>query len=365
METDVRLSVTLSAGCLGALSAMLGCGSSSSDTPPTGEDRPFRDEWRPEFSAPFPYDPESEDPGIERIFVGERVAELGGTNRGDVLVEFDAPAQTIEVELRRFTFAGSEEAAEEGFGRIAAIAVDGVGHDCTLRWWDGCTLTLVHDGQTEPLRSGADMRVHLPAAYRHRLEIEAHDVADDTDYPDRADVCVRGFAGEAAITLDSGIAVVQLSDVITPAPACSTTQIETCEAEAWANCGCAFGRLSINSRDFQRSDMTVDIPLDLWASASLSNVDTQGGTCALELDVPGIEPGSISPVAVEGEVGRPPGAPDSSHGYEVELRSEACGETSFVTEPAEFETPRFANQGDLTLCSGCLVGSRCEDLLER
>lgn len=344
---------------------LVACGGTDDDEPPTGEDRPFRDEWRVEFSAPFPYDPESEDPGIERIYVGEAVAELGGTNRGDVLVEFDAPAETIEVELRRFTFAGSPDAAEEGFSRISAVARDGKGHDCTARWWDACTLTLLHEGQSEPLRSGADMRIHLPPDYRHRLEIHAHDVADETDYPYRGDVCLRGFSGDAAITLDSGRAVVQLSDATTPAPSCTTAQIETCEAADWAGCGCAFGRFSIDTRENGRSDMTVDIPSGLWARASLSNVDTQGGACELAIDVPGVEIGTMSSVAIDGEVARPDGASGAVHGYEIALRSLHCGDTPYVDEPADFQMPQTARQGDLKVCSGCLVGSRCEDLLER
>lgn len=348
---------------LAGLALVVACGASGEEGPPTGEDRPFRDDWRLEFSAPFPYAPESEDPGIERIFIGEAAPELGATNRGDIMVEFDAPAETIEVELRRFTFAGSDAAAAEDFERIAVVARDADGHDCTVRWWDGCTLTLAHAGQTQPLRAGADMRVHLPADYRHRLRIEAHDVAGESDYPDRADVCLRGLSGDADVVLDSGVVVAVFSDATTPAPTCTTAEIEECEAEAWASCGCTFGRLASTTRELGRSDMTVDVPHGLWASVSLSNVDTQGESCMLDIDVPGVELGSVSPVHVDGELARPDGAPANLPGYGIELRSVQCSEVAYVNGPAEFEMPLNERRGDLRVCSGCLGATGCEDLL--
>ncbi len=352
-------------GALALAAALHACGGSGADeSPPTGEDRPYRDEWRLEFSAPFPYDPESADPGIERVIIGERYPELGSPNRGDVIVKFDAPSETIEVELRRFTFVGSLEEATLAFERLGVIAVDADGHDCTQRWWDRCTLTQAYDGQLQPLRDGADMRVHLPADYHHRVEVEAHDVSDESDYPDRGNVCLEAFAGEADIELDSGLVFVALSDATTASPLCSPDEVAACETNGWDTCGCAFGRFRAENRDVQRSDMTLDLPPGLWASISLTNVDTQGELCELSIDVPGVVLGTTTQQRVEGEVARPDGVADGATGYDVEMRSIQCAQAQFASGPEDFEQAGSELRGNLRVCSGCLGGRSCEELLE-
>jgi hypothetical protein len=323
-------------------------------------DQPFRDQWRRELSVPFPYDALANDPGVALIRIGEPYPELGILNRGDVHVRFDAPPGLLELDLRRFAFAGGEQEAEEHFARLGVVARDGAGHDCTVRWWDRCTLTLFHDGQSPPAWAGADMTLHLPADYRHHLEIEAHDVSDDTAYPDRADVCIEAFTGDATIRHDSGIASVALAPGTTPAPACSPADLAVCEAEQWADsCVCEFGLLSVENRAFQRSDITADVPEGLWARLSLTNVDTEGELCELDVDVPDVVPITSTQQHVEGEAARPPGAVDNATGYRVELRSALCADAASVAGPgSEAEVTR---RGDLRACSGCLAGLRCGD----
>ena len=346
-----------------AAGAVLSCGNGGDGPPPTGQDRPFRDEWRLEFSVPFPYDAQSEDPGIERIQLGEGYPKLGAHNRGDVIVMFDAPPQTIEVELRRFSYAGSTEAAQDNFELIGIIAEDSQGNDCTKRWWDRCVVTLDYAGQTQPLRDGADMRVHLPADYHHHIEIEAHDVSEDVDYPDRGDVCVEAFAGEASITLDSGAVFVTLSDATSPAPACAPTELAACEDAGWdESCGCQFGSLRVDTRELQRADVTVDMPIGLWSTIDLTNVDTAGQICELEIDLPDVELSVDTQQHVKGEVARPDTASPGSIGYAVTARSLQCGEVPFVTGPSDFTEARSDLRGDLRVCSGCIGGRSCEDL---
>lgn len=350
--------------CLAA-GAALSCGTGGDGPPPTGQDRPFRDEWRLEFSVPFPYDPEAEDPGIERLQLGEGYPNLGVHNRGDVIVVFDAPDQTIELELRRFSYAGSQEAAQDNFELIGIIAEDPEGNDCTKRWWDRCVATLDYAGQTQPLRDGADMRVHLPANYHHHIEIEAHDVSEDVDYPDRGDVCIEAFAGEATITLDSGAAFVTLSDVTSPAPDCTPDALAACEDAGWdESCGCQTGSLRVDTRELQRADVTVDMPIGLWSTIDLTNVDTAGEICALDIDLPDVELSIDTQQRVKGEVARPETAASGSIGYAVTARSLQCGEVPFVTGPSDFADVQTDLRGDLRVCSGCIGGRSCEELLE-
>jgi hypothetical protein len=332
--------------------------------PPTGENLPFRDEWRVEFTAPFPYDAQAEAAGIERILIGEPFPNLGAQTRGDVIVLFDAAPATIEVEMRRFTFAGDTAEAQEQFDRVSVLAVDEQGRDCTERWWDRCTLTTAYDGITQPVRDGADFRVHLPPDFHHRIIVHAFDVSEDVDYPDRGNVCIEAFAGDAEVLLDSGAVFVTLSDATTPAPLCVPSELDACLSQDWGgDCACPYGVLRVATRDLQKASVSVDVPPGLWTTMSLTNVDTEGESCDLSLDVPGTQLKTETQQHLEGEAGRPDGAKLGSEGYGIELRSLQCGVVGWVSGPDQLGEATEERRGDLRVCSGCLAGASCEELL--
>lgn len=332
--------------------------------PPTGENLPFRDEWQLEVSAPFPYDGDAEAPGIERIYLGEPYPDLGAQTRGDVIVLFDAAPATIEIEMRRFTFAGSADEAADQFERMEVRAVDEEGRDCTERWWDRCTVTMAYDGITQPVRDGADFRVHLPPEFHHRIVVHAFDVSEEADYPDRGNVCIEAFAGDAEVVVDSGSVFVTLSDATTPAPLCGPSELELCLSEDWGGaCACPYGNLTVSNRDLQKASVTIDVPPGLWSSFSLTNVDTEGGSCDLDIDLPDVDFGTQTQQHVNGESGRPEGASQGAAGYGIDLRSDQCGLVGWVSEPAQFGAPQQERRGDLRVCSGCLAASTCAELL--
>ncbi len=157
--------------------------------------RPIRDEWRTEAVVPFDhFDEINGVPRISRLRIGGTLA--GGSdrenfaNRGDVNVRFDGPPDTITIELRRFTFARCEAAAEADFEALSLWSfagidppVDGRELDPALAcdgaagFSDGCAIRVFYDGLSQLARSGADIRVTLPADYAGDLVV----ITDDND----------------------------------------------------------------------------------------------------------------------------------------------------------------------------------------
>jgi len=162
---------------LASLSALplVACG--SDDASPR---RPSRDAWDVVASAEFVHTT-MDDEGrpitqIGDVIVGGLEYNSNFANRGDVIVNFDGPANRILVEFRRFTVNTSENEAQDDFAAMGLWAFNTqVGtpsrpqdmdpdSDCTDTWLPGCAIRAYYDGQTQLGRAGADIRVRLSAA---------------------------------------------------------------------------------------------------------------------------------------------------------------------------------------------------------
>ena len=380
-------------------------GTNSSSADETGPDaaglRPFRDQWQLAADLDFPYiDPE----GLIQIFdltIGGEQTNDNFANRGDVIVSFDGPEDRILIELRRFTFSTSQALADADFDDLFlwAFAVPQPARpqdldpedDCVASGWrNGCQVRVYYDGLSQLQRSGADIRVTLPASYRQNLTIVTEDNTADPDYFDRGNVCVDNLFAHASIETDSGNVWVSLSPEVTPAPQCTPAQIEACEtwtdamgnAAPWApECDCIavgggqFGLVRVDNRTNEASDITVDLPADLWASTTAQNEgmsqEAAGDHCEAQVTIPG---------AVEDTTGNDfpwqakyfvnyPGAPAiQGAGFTIQATSSECGPVAFTEAPEQFvgagngDTQSVSERGNIEICSGCIVQS-CNDLI--
>lgn len=332
---------------------------------------PQRDEWRIAIETDLADD-------VSSIVIGGVPFEKNFSNRGDVEVHYDGAEGQIVVEARRFTFAPCPEEAEPVFEKLWVWAYAGetlqsphasMGeNDCSVLWHEGCELRVYYDGQVQPERSGADLRVTLPPSFRGHLELTTEDSTTEDSYPLRGDVRIHGLPGSAEINTQRGTVEVSLAESALPAPACGPAVNEACaaweedgEGRAWdLACGCTdFGRVQVEAWS---SDVTVDVPSPLWAHFSLQNVLKYGNDPGCEVDVRCEDFGGcemwyddpLLPGRKEGEFNDPGDSALEGAGYYVWVKTEACLNVSYVDQPGDYKAPMVDRRGDLTLCSGCL-----------
>lgn len=344
-----------------------------SDFPPQGgTQQPFRDAWRVEHEGPLLAHDEGGIPRITSIAIGSALGSQDNfVNRGDVTVEFDpALDDTIRIELRRFTFAASEEEASEIFAKLLLWAnrptdgtpvrpndvadadrCIGVEADGSPRaWQDDCSILLYYNGQSQLARAGADIRVTLPATYRESISIATADNRQEDSYPNRGNVCVRGLRGSADIELESGVAFVSIaSDTTYPGHVIASTAVESA------------------------ANVTVDVPSTVWTSIDASvdsESDTSGVPCpSIVVGLPQVEYSPEYPAQsrhVVGDANRPPDAPLGS-GYQVQISSAGCDAVGSVEAPVNWDEddvePDPQPRGNLTVCAGCIAEQACDVLL--
>lgn len=369
----------------------VGC---SDDSDTEGTKAPRKDAWDPVVDKfPFPQ-VDVEDQGI----AGVRSITIGGsdpenwTNRGDVEVFLTGPDNEITVEMRRFTSADSETQASENYANMSlwAFATSGVGKpgdqepetNCTTNgvWLDNCQIRVYYDGLQQPIRDGADLRVTLPASYDGEIVINTSDNIEDSQYVDRSDVTVKGLRGNAEITVDSGnVNVFMARDALPGETICDPATIDACvnwtdpdtmEADPWSiDCPCTdYGSLLIASRASQSSNITVDIPGGLWATANSNNkqpglTTISTPTCTAETACDGLDCRDdqyeeSQPWRRRTEFNDPGGDNSSAveaGGYNMILTSESCSNVDFHPTPESFEDePEVEKRGDLLVCNGCL-----------
>jgi len=353
---------------------------------------PVRDSWRVEYEGPFRV---NDDDGLPRIF------ELTiGTpnpygdnflNRGDVIVEFTGEPETIEIELRRFTFAGDEAAAQKTFDKLALWAFDTslaapkrptempAESDCRDdAWHDGCGIYVYYDGLSQLERAGADIRVTLPPDYRQSLDIVTADNLVEDTYPNRGDVCIADIHANADLDVQGGAVFVKLADDTGPAPSCPPESIAACEQHpdgAWApSCPCAtqqqMGSIAIESDKPFATDIVVDVPPSLWMSVLAEN-EAGDSACPVTLvdlenfvaDTTQSDP--LRPWRIVGDANRPSDAALAGGGFALQLTSAECEIAAVIDDPDEWHedrAPPIAARGQITVCAGCLGDSPCEDL---
>ncbi|MBK8716166.1 MAG: hypothetical protein IPN32_15630 [Deltaproteobacteria bacterium] len=384
--------------------------------------RPFRDQWRIEHEGPFRLLDDAGDPFIRSLRIGRAHGFNDNfDNRGDVIVRFDGPPDTIRVELRRFGFAPDDERVDEQMSRLLLWArdadidapqpgrhlddtsrCDGVDADGAPRpWRDGCAIYVEYDDLSQLSRVGADIRVTLPPDYRESLSIATRDNDEEAAYPNRGDVCVVESQADLDVQLGSGRAFVRMAlgalgadpaAPPNPMPACPDRAVKACnefidpvtgEPAPWApQCPClAQGYTAAGVRVIAEapaaSDVVVDVPTGTWANFQLENLGafaTQDQACAAQLS--GFPNGSVhlddrtfeTAARTVGSVNGIEGA--LAGGLEVELVSGACASVAAVESPEAFEAlredgedPPTEFRGNLQLCADCLALRSCDELL--
>lgn len=362
---------------------------------------PFRDAWTTEVDGvPFPYLDADGAAQITTLTIGGTGVGNNFYNRGDIIVQYDASHDAasgspgrITVEIRRFTGADNEGAADDDYGALHLWAyADGSPQkpsdtdsalDCSETWQEGCHVRIWYDGIDQPIRSGADIRVTLPSNYAHDVNIVTEDNDQDSNYLNRANVCIRDLAGSANVTLGSGLAFASLAADITPAPKCSDAQIQACETyqdtdgndAAWdVACGCdTFGTLAFGTHGGAAANVQVDMPGTLWANMVARNEDSERrDNCTSSIDVPNTVPlaPSSGPWDANGESNHPSDAAPPGSGYGMTLSSDACAPVAHTENPGDFigedadpDEQQTDDRGNLEICVDCNRSQTCEELL--
>ena len=358
---------------------------------------PFRDQWRQEVDAEFDH----ADGEITSITIGGPEYESNFANRGDVIVLYDAPPGRILVEMRRFTFRASEVSAVDDFEHLWLWAFDAAyrtpqppsqmlaNENCVAsgRWHDGCAIRVYYDGQSQLVRSGADLRVHLPPDYTGSVEIYTEDNDAEGQYLNRGNVCVDGARGAVDVQMQNGVAFVKVADDVTPTPSCPADLVAACdtwEAGAWASsCPCIdqgypFGGVKLATAAPGADDVTVDVPPGLWSSVRMSN-DSPGQDhsdpdlfCEASLELPNVVYPSLAgndfPWQSSALSNLPSENATKGAGFAVDLTSSGCGPVAAVENPEDYDCdpeadPPSVERGNLRTCEGCLGATSCADLL--
>jgi hypothetical protein len=400
---------------LGSITLIAGC---PGETGGSSSQQPRRDEWALVIDQPFPLVDMDNLLAIGELTIGGVETSDNFSNRGDVIVEYVNTDQRIQVEMRRFTMAGSEATAEEDYDALQIWAYDSGttpkppdqmdeedncrDPDRKLPWRTGCEVRVYYDGMNQLERAGADLRVRLPIGWVGELNVITEDNAEDSDYHNRGNVCVSQVAGPVNVDLGNGEAFVILQDNASEIPECPAADFMACEASGFApECPClsgsapfTFAAAKINSHDASAANMTVDVPPSpFWSSVNLSNEgpnqmrsgpgnmcgDEAGLCCQATID-PSVGAYLIDEIAVGTEATRNPwrnkgsinypGLPAvNGAGYNIQLTSKDCQAITATEDPDDYvgkglgTEQNTAERGNMTVCSGCLRGMSCDDLL--
>ena len=388
-----------------------GCG--GGNTTPT-DSVPYRDDWKTEFEGPFPYLDAMGNPQILSISIGGTPYMSNFTNRGDIIVEF-ADTSTIKIEMRRFTMAADDQEAADDFKALELWSYNASGNpkkpadmdpadNCVKLdnnpWTDNCQIRVFYNGLDQLQRSGADLRVTIPQVYRYALDITTTDNDVDSDYHNRGDVCIQNLNASADVKMGSGRAYVTLSPDVTPVPTCSPADVMTCETftdgdgnpQTWGPmCPCLaagdnFGQFEIASDAPSATEMMVDIPTGLWTSMNLQNqgtsqlveppVDSCGQRCDATVSAPGFviddsigDEMTRDPWHEKGAINYPGPPAINGAGYQITMTSAGCAPVSSTEDPAKFvgvdngDMEHTEEHGNLEVCSGCLQGMSCDQLI--
>lgn len=355
------------------------------------ERSPVLDDWRVEVDASLAGLDEDGTPLVSFVKIGGRGDSESHINRGDIIVEFDAPPNRIRVEMRRFTYTAGPQQAAADFDALSVWAFAGEPwwdpdelESCDLDWTSGCSLRVQYDGMTQPSRLGADLKVHLPPDYRGRVIVKTEDDDAEHAYPDRGNVCMLGVPGSAEVTVDSGRAFVSLAPEVPLSPECPADWIAECDAmtnaagqpAAWSKgCPCLglihpFGGIGVGSAAREAAEVTIDVAgAPPWMTVFATNLGKE--KCELDVAVPDLDAIPVDKRTVKGERGAPSPYTDPDGGYRIDAVSSDCAPIAWVDGPDHHETLRAADErppveqrGNIEVCNGCLAGVTCAELLE-
>jgi hypothetical protein len=376
-----------------------------------GQLEPYRDDWRVEAEVPFPYLNDAGEVLISSVRIGGRTYQDNFANRGDVIVEFEEGRSTIKIEMRRFTMALSRANAEEDFEALQlwaysanqasprkpgdmdpeATCIPTPDKPSNVSWREDCAIRVYYDGQSQIARAGADFRVTMPASYRHNVRIVTQDADGDNDYINRGTVCVNNLNGSAEIDLENGVASVILAENSLPIPTCTPEQVTACDeyvhqagtddeqdAPWHPDCPCivetnsSWGSVRVESAEAAAADMTIDAPEHLWMNITARNESSnqsQSDHCPAVVTMPTfVEDERPFAWSVRGTTSKP--SSFASGGYGTTAISKDCSPIAFTTAPQEFvgsgngHEQMSEQRGNVTICTNCIRGQRCEDLID-
>jgi hypothetical protein len=385
------------------------------DPPPSGGgSEPFRDKWRVVHEGPFQVLDDSMQPNITGLTIGNALGYNDNfVNRGDVIVEFNGDADRIKIEFRKFTFADGTDGAADDFDKLSLWAYNASqgtpkkpadmdeearcgGEDDNgdpLPWLDDCAIYVYYDGLSQLKRSGADIRVTLPANYREDVAISTADSVEEDTYPNRGNICVSNLNASVQAELQSGLAFVTLAPDTTPSPKCQVISPEnymdcvnyvnpdTMASEPWSqSCGCIaqgipFGTVKIDSLKPSSSNITVDVVNpDLWTAFRAENAgmnSLSGKNCPSSIQGLNMLEYTVmdanAPWRLVGESNHPSDAAPAGAGFSLQLTSNGCEPVAAVESPADWDVevtdPPSDIRGNVEVCAGCLAGKSCDDLL--
>lgn len=367
-----------------------GCGGDDNTTP-SGDELPWETKWTTVVDQlPFPLDGDGK---ISALTVGRRESDSNYANRGNIEVLFDQDQPVITIEMKIYDFsddvtfngdASMDPPVEGTKERMSLWAfVGGVGtpgskdpeDDCTKDTWkSGCTVGVYYDGKAQPVRAGADLRVHIPKAYRGDLNVETEDNTGEATYPRLGNITVDGLCSSANVTLSSGTAKVKMCRELEVAPTCPAASIAMCETfkdengdpAAWASaCPCSpdlYGQVKIVARPGFAGNITVDIPTTTWMNVTARNDEpNKPNDCKPSLEsctaAANCTPMQDNDYVISGEFNYPSPAAASGAGFNLSVSSALCAPINFFEKASDWAVdaePEQELHGFVKVCTGCL-----------
>lgn len=361
------------------------------DGTPNDDAHPQLDDWRMVVDhLPFPLEGDGK---ITSITIGRKEYNENFANRGHVEVYFDLEEPVITIEMRVYdfdsdlNFNGDDQGMNEGTKNLISLWAYATSSnpmkpdkmdaedDCTIDTWkNGCSVYTYYAGQSQPLRAGTDLRVHLPKAYRGKLNVETEDNTGELGYPRPGNVTIEGWCSSGDVRMAAGTAKVKMCRDLQVAPTCPAEDIKACETwkddmgknAAWSNeCPCpadVYGQVKVYSAEPWAANITVDVPDNLWLNANLSNDSPdKPNPCMPTLenckgdDV--CTPVKNSDYSVSGEFNYPSTAAASGAGFNLTVLSSGCGPVEVSVDPdkwTEGTEPKTEDHGFVKVCTGCL-----------
>jgi len=347
------------------------CATGTGGTATTGDAAPYLEEWDEVINTSFPLET------VNTITIGRKELNENFANRGDVEVIFDQATETIVVEMRKYAFQADQSEADAAFAKLSIWAYSTTSSpekpsdmdpadNCEAGWQNDCKIHVYYDGQAQPVRSGADLRVHLPIAYRKTLNIQTEDNTSEDSYKLRGDVTVKDLCGNATIQMSSGVAKVRMCSDLQEGPTCSAADIAACEEQSWdSGCPCTnFGLLKITALDPWAANITVDFPSDdVWANVSMENT-VAGSDCVASFDnCTGanctLEQSQENTAKGKAEYNYPGLPATPGVGFAINLESNGCETVLYADSPSDHipgepDSPLSEKRGNLNVCTGCL-----------
>lgn len=383
------------------LLAGAGCGD---DTPGSeggdGSSGPQETKWTTVLNQ-LPFSVTGDKP-VNSLTIGRTDYNGNFANRGDVEVYFDQDAEVITIEMRFYDFsdditaqgdpdATDEDARRGTLGRMELWAYSAGGSpkppmnmkpedDCTKgAWRSGCQIYTYYEGKAQPVRVGADIRVHLPKSYRGTLDIVTEDNVSEPSFPRLGNITVDGMCSSGDFRLEQGEAKVKLCRELTPAPKCAPADIKACEdfvdemgmPAPWSTM-CTqcpadnFGLLKIEAVKPWAGNITVDIPKTTWLNANLANEETdKPHDCKPVLDnctpdVCKITSDDGSGYSTSGEFNYPGTSAASGAGFNLTVKSAGCNPVSFFPDAKSWSSDpamskvKIEEHGHIKVCTDCL-----------